>query len=120
MNAGHQPGSLTVALIIVQQHLSRLFVECGFWVRIDKETFNDGENVGYPVCGFPVLLEGADADVACRGDVGVKDLCREHACHREIKGEIEVSKWRDGEKREGVHFGGAAGNSSPKVNRTLK
>ena len=98
MNAGHQPGSLTVALVIIQQHLSRLFVECGFGVRIDEETFDDGENVSYSVCGFPVLLEGADADVACRGDIRVKDLCREHAYRQKIKGEIEVSGFRDGEK----------------------
>jgi hypothetical protein len=73
--------------------------------------------VGDAVGGLPVLLEGVDADLAARADVGVEDLGGEPACVVLVSLTCLLNH---GWNKRDEHFGGAAGNSSPNLNFTLK
>ena len=73
MQVGDHLGVLEVLLIVLQEHLSGVLVQCALGEGHDEQTFYDFEDVVEgPGCWVPVLLEGVHADLSFFGDVGME------------------------------------------------
>jgi len=67
--------AIAVALVILQQQFACLLVQSRLWVWINEEAFDGDEDVANSVRGFPVLLQGVDANLSISSNIGMEDLC---------------------------------------------
>lgn len=66
VNTRHRPRPHTVLLVVFQKCPTRIFIECRFRVRVDKEALDRDKNVLNPKCRLPVLLQRVNADFSRR------------------------------------------------------
>ena len=80
MHARNELCALTVAVVVLEQELAGLFVQCRLGVGIDEQALHREKDVTNPIGGLPVLLKRVHTNLAGRRDVGVEDLRGEPAC----------------------------------------
>ena len=68
-------GSVEVCVVLLEQQLARLLVECGLGVGDDQKTLDGEEDVLDPQVRLPVLLQGVHTNLSRGADVGVEYLC---------------------------------------------
>ena len=81
MDLGLDGSHLTERFIVVHELATSLLVQTRLGKGHDQQAPDDLENVlEGPLAGFPVSLQGVDADLSCRGCyVGVENFREEEA-----------------------------------------
>ena len=118
MYARDQPRTLTIAIVVLQQQLPGLLVERRLRIGIDEKALHRDKDMSNPICRLPILLERVDTDLARCRDIRMEYFGGEPAWNTRER--VNIRKDIELECSGCIHLGGAAGNSSVKLNLTLK